>query len=122
MTIVMDDPTTYLKRDKDVNVIAVGPTTPIIQEICLQYGVMIQVVVPGTGNGVQAVTTVAKATTVLGLFPANTPWFIVPGVLNDPRTEQMIRAFYGPPKTMAVALGVVTDGIAWRPDKYRVSP
>lgn len=126
MTILMDDPTTYLAKDTENVVIVLGKSLASVQDLARQYGVSIQVNMPGN-IGIRAVTTLAEAQTAVATFPASTPWCVEGPALAPTPTDQTYKTRYdtlrnrfGLPKTVAVALGVETDGIAWRPDKYPV--
>lgn len=121
MTILMDDPTTYLKRDDSVLCVMYAETLARAQDVCRMYGVAIQVqqVGPGT-TGVRVATNYIDALLAVVNYPANTPWCVVAGD-HDFRAINALTIWFGKPKVVAEALGVVTDGIAWRPDKYPVN-
>lgn len=120
MTVLMDDPTTYLKRDDNVLCVMYAETLARAQDVCRMYGVSIQVqpVGPAT-TGVRVVTSYADALLAVANYPANTPWCVVAGN-HDFSAINALTIKFGKPQVAAVALGVVTDGIAWRPDKYPV--
>lgn len=121
MTILMDDPTTYLERDNSVLCIMYAETLARAQDVCRMYGVSVQVQ-PMAGmaaTGIRVVTSYADALLAIANFPALTPWCVVAGN-HDFTAINALTIRFGKPQVAAVALGVVTDGIAWRPDKYPV--
>ena len=120
--MTMDDPTTYLIRDATVPAIMLAPSLAEAQNDAREYGVAIQCAVNSHALGVRVVTTLAHAQATVAALPNTTPWCYVPTANNDQQAYRVLEAFFGPPKTIAVALGVETDGIAWRNDtfvKYR---
>lgn len=119
MTILMDDPTTYLVRDsEDIAIVLAGNVESAMTQAKL-YGVAIQVNMAG-GKGVRVVTNQAEAITAVATYPAITPWAIVADGLTDQVTRDVLTSWFGKPVTMDKALGVKTNGIAWRPDRYKV--
>ncbi len=121
MTILMDDPTTYLKRDDAVLCIMYAETLSRAQDVCRMYGVAIQVQPVGLAQtGVRVVTSYADALLAIANYPAITPWCVVAGN-HDFTAINALTIWFGKPKPAAEALGVVTDGIAWRPDRMPVN-
>jgi hypothetical protein len=116
----MDDPTTYLVRDTEDVAIMLAGSVESAMTMARQYGVSIQVNMPGN-IGIRVVSNIEQATSVVAMFPPSTPWCIVADGLTDKPTRDMLTSWFGRPKTMDKALGVETDGIAWRPDKYPVT-
>ena len=120
MTILMDDPTTYLKRDTEDVAIMLAGSAESAMTMARQYGVSIQVNMPGN-VGIRVVSNIEQANNAVAMFPSSTPWCIVADGLTDKTTRDLLTSWFGVPKTMAKALGVETDGIAWRPDQYPVT-
>jgi hypothetical protein len=115
----MDDPTTYLSRDSDNVVIILAASVALAQDVARQYGVSIQVNMPG-GLGIRVVTNQAEAAAAVLAYPPTTPWCTTADKVRDKLTYDTLRAGFGVPVTIATALGVETDGIAWRPDRFPV--
>ena len=126
MTILMDDPTTYLKKDTEDVVLMLAASLAKAQDACRQYGVSIQVNMPGN-VGVRALLSYTDVTAAIAVYPPTTPWCLVDGGISTDTPNSRSRGYdamtlyFGPAKTVAKALGVETDGIAWRPDKYPVT-
>lgn len=118
MANLTDDPTSYLKRDSERIAIVLASSVASATFQAKQYGVSIQVNMAG-GKGIRVVTTLADAINAVATYPANTPWTIV---RDDTEWAfeclHVLTKRFGQPTTMDKALGVVTDGTAWRPDKY----
>lgn len=120
MAILMDDPTTYLKKDADNVVLFVADSVTTAMARAAKYGVAIQVNMAG-GVGIRVITTKADAINAKATYPNTTPWTVVDDEHKwDIGVLAIMTNFFGPAKTMDKALGVVTDGIAWRPDRYPV--
>jgi hypothetical protein len=120
MAILMDDPTTYLKRDTDKVCIFLASSVTTAMVRARYYGVAIQVNMAG-GVGIRVVSTLAQAFAAKVAYPPSTPWCIVDDNMSwEPKAYDVLRSYFGRPTTMDKALGVITDGIAWRPDKYPV--
>lgn len=119
MTKLMDDPTTYLAKDVEDVVIMLARNIESARNVAKQYGVSIQLNMPG-GLGIRVVSTVADALNVAALYPANTPWCVVHDDGWDFKALAVLTNRFGPNKTIAQALNVQNEGIAWRPDKYPV--
>ena len=121
MTILMDDPTTYLSRDSDVIAIMLAKNVASAMDVAKKYGVAIQVNMAGN-KGVRVVTTLADAINVRAIFPNSTPWCI--GTYDGWEFQALANLinFFGKPVTVDKALGVETVGRAWRPDTFRFGP
>src|SRR5215467_1380334 len=111
-----DDPTSYLKRDPANPVIVLAGSVAHAQEMAQMYGVSIQVNMPGS-QGIRVVSTQQDAINAIATFPQATPWCIVNDGLTDKTTRDVLTSWFGKPKSVDKALGVTTDGIAWRSDK-----
>ena len=120
MTILMDDPTTYLVRDTEDIAIVLAGSVAGAMNAAKHYGVSIQVNMPGN-VGIRVVSNIEQANDAVAMFPQATPWCIVVDGLTDKPTRDLLTSWFGRPQTMAKTLGVETDGIAWRPDKYPVT-
>lgn len=119
MTVLMDDPSTYLTRDNDVPMVLLAPNVQIASAIAKQYGVSIQVNGPDPQKGIRVVTNEAEAIVVMGNLVATTPWAAIPGSWSLTTYQRLIK-YFGPPLTLAKAFNVTTKGIAWRPDRMMV--
>lgn len=119
MTVLMDDPTTYLTRDTEQICLVLAGSVDSVMVQARMYGVSVQVNMPG-GKGIRAITNQAEAMAAVAAYPPTTPWCLVNDGLWEDHTRRILRAFFGNPKTMDKALGVNTVGIAWRPDKMKV--
>ena len=118
MAIIMDDPTTYLSRDsEDVAIMLAGSVDSAMFQ-AKQYGVSIQVNMAG-GRGIRCVTNQAEAIAAVSAYPQATPWCMVNDGLWDRQAYNVLRSWFGPPKTVDKALGVETKGVAWHPSKFR---
>jgi len=116
-----DDPTSYLQRDATQPCIMLAGTLERAQNTCVQYGVSIQCkLASGNDQGILVVTNQADAIAMVSTLPATTPWCLVADGLTDKVTRDVLTSWFGPPTTIAKALGVSTEGIAWRPDKFLV--
>jgi hypothetical protein len=109
----MDDPSTYLVRDADYVCVVLADSVSRVMDAARQYGVSIQVNMAGL-KGVRVVVTENDANAIIAQLPPTTPWSVIS--FKVPMTTYGILAnYFGPPQTMAKALGVATEGIAWRP-------
>lgn len=119
MTVLMDDPTTYLQRDADVVCIMLAMNVQRAMDVARQYGVAVQVNMAGN-KGIRVVTTLADAINARATFPPSTPWCI--GTYDGWEMGALanLTNYFGKPQTVDKALNVKTVGIAWRPDKYMV--
>lgn len=120
MTTLMDDPTTYLVRDTDDLAIMLCENVSKAMGIAKMYGCSIQVNMVDPAKGIRVVTNYADALAAIAAYAPATPWcdVSVSPSLVTARNALIIR--FGASQTVAKALGVETDGIAWRPDKYPV--
>jgi hypothetical protein len=116
MTVLMDDPTTYLTRDNDVPVVILAPNLAMAQFVARQYGVAIQVNGPDPTKGIRVVRNETEAGVCTTTLPKTTLWAVIPGGWSV-TTYNKLFGYFGPPKTMDKALDVKTVGIAWRPEK-----
>jgi len=119
MSVLMDDPTTYLTRDSDNVALVLAGNADTCRTQARMYGVSIQVDMPG-GKGIRCISTHAQAVAAMATYPQDTPWCLVNDGLWAREVYDALRAYFGPPVTMDKALDVKTVGIAWRPDKYPV--
>lgn len=119
MTVLMDDPTSYLKRDSDVVAIMLSGSVREAQHEARHYGVSIQVNMAG-GMGIRVVTTLADAINAVATHPASTPWCVASYDGWEMAALAALTNYFGPAKTIDKALGVATEGIAWRPGRYPV--
>lgn len=117
--MTMDDPTTYLTRDPSVPAIVVAPTLLQAQDACREYGCSIQCLQNSHANGIRVVTTAAEAVATAAALPPETPWAVV---VPDNQVQMSLYRRFGPQTTLAKALGVVTDGVAWLPEKFNRPP
>jgi hypothetical protein len=92
----------------------------VANAIATQYGVGIQVNGPDPTKGVRAISTEAEAKQIITILPPTTPWAAIPSGWSH-TTYQVLARYFGKPQTLDKAFGVVTVGIAWRPDKMPVN-
>lgn len=118
--MTMDDPTTYLTRDASEPVVVLAGNLGTAQLAAREYGCSVQAALNSHASGIRVVSNSAEATDTIAALPASTPWCVVADGLWDQHVFKMLRAWFGPPVTMAEALNVTTDGIAWRPDTFAV--
>jgi hypothetical protein len=119
MTILMDDPSTYLQRDNDVPCIMLSDSVVRAMDTARAYGVSIQVNGPDPTKGIRVVITETDARAIITQLPATTPWAVA--AFNAPMTVfKILVGYFGQPQTMAKALGVATVGKAWRPDQVLI--
>lgn len=119
MTILMDDPSTYLTRDTEKICLVLAGNVASCMDMAKMYGISIQVNMPG-GKGIRCITNQAEAMLAIASYPASTPWCIVADGLWEDHARRLLTGYFGLPKTMDKAFGVDTVGIAWRPDRYPV--
>lgn len=121
MADLMDDPTTYLSRDNNTLAMILADSLSRAQDVCRMYGVSIQVqpVAGAAATGIRVVTSYAEAVVATANYPSNTPWCVAAGKTDFTAYNALVIKF-GQPQTMAKALGLETEGIAWRPDKFPV--
>lgn len=123
MPILMDDPTTYLERNTDDLAIMLATSVTVAQDVCRMYGVSIQVNMVDPTKGIRVVTSLAEANAAVAAYAPTTPWCIIsPANPNLYLPQNALAIRFGTPLTVAKCLGVETDGIAWRPDRYPVIP
>jgi hypothetical protein len=116
-----DDPTSYLKRDATQPCIMLAGSLLLAQDTCARYGVSIQCKpVIGNSDGILVVSNQADAVQAVATVPATTLWCVIADGLTDQGTRDILKSWLGNPTTIANALGVSTEGIAWRPDKFPV--
>ena len=115
--MAMDDPTTYLYRDPLVPAIILAPSLLVAQDAARDYGCSIQCALNSHSLGIRVVTTLAHAQAAVAALPNTTPWCVVEPGDNNARAQ--LTRFFGAPKLVSDALGVVTNGIAWRKDTFK---
>jgi hypothetical protein len=122
MTVLMDDPTTYLVRDNNNLALLLAVSVASAMDAARQYGVSIQVVSMANvdNKGIRVVINQVDANAAVAAYPAATPWAIVPGRAQS-TTYEIMKKYFGEPQTMAKALGVSTKGKAWRPNQILVT-
>jgi hypothetical protein len=111
-----DDPTSYLTRDSDVVCILLAGSIDNAMNVARQYGVSIQVNMAG-GKGIRVVTTEADARAIITQLPATTPWSSIADGGWTVTTYGVLYGFFGKPMRLDQAIGMITQGVAWLPQK-----
>jgi len=114
MAVLMDDPTTYLARDKNIPCVILAGSLDSAIEQCRHYGVSIQ-----ANNGITVVVTDTDATAAIVNLPATTPWAYIVGPGYTQTAFEKLYRYFGPPKTMPQTLNVTNVGKAWRADQFQ---